>query len=88
MKGLYIYLAIMNMIALIMMGIDKQRSVRHRWRIPERALFSAALLGGSLGELMGMWLFWHKIRNKLFAVGLPVLVMLHIVLLFVVNAML
>lgn len=75
-----IYLILINFAAFLMMGIDKKRAQRHRWRIPERILFLMALLGGSAGSVLGMWLFWHKTRNKLFAVGLPVLLLLQILL--------
>ncbi len=80
MKLYQIYLIFINFAAFLMMGIDKNRARRHRWRIPERILFLAALLGGSAGSVLGMWLFWHKTRNKLFAVGLPVLLLLQILL--------
>lgn len=84
MDFLAIYFVIMNMIALAAMGIDKSRAVRHRWRIPERVLFLLALLGGSVGSLMGMWLFWHKVRNKMFVIGMPVILLLHMLLIFLI----
>ena len=80
MKILCIYLIVINIIALLAMAIDKRRAIRHRWCIPERVLFLLAVLGGSAGALLGMWLLWHKVRTKLFAVGLPVLLLLHLLL--------
>ena len=80
MKLYQIYLILINLAAFLMMGIDKNRARRHRWRIPERVLFLMALLGGSAGAVMGMWVFWHKTRHKLFAVGLPVVLLLQILL--------
>lgn len=81
MKYLYIYLAVINVVAFILMAVDKYRACRHRWRIPERTLFIPALLGGSLGALLGMLLLWHKTRHKMFVLGMPVLLVVHIVLL-------
>ena len=81
MKYLYIYLAVINVVAFILMAVDKYRACRHRWRIPERTLFLPALLGGSLGALLGMWMLWHKTRHKVFVIGLPVLFILQVVLL-------
>ena len=40
------YFAAVNLVAFALMGIDKQRAKKHLWRIPERTLFAAALVGG------------------------------------------
>lgn len=85
MKFLYIYLAVINIAAFITMAADKRRALRHRWRIPERVLFLMAVFGGSTGALLGMWLLWHKVRKKLFAVGLPVLLLVHLLLVLAVK---
>ena len=37
------YLVIINAAALLMMAEDKRRAKRHQWRVPEAALFGAAL---------------------------------------------
>ena len=47
------YLVIINAAALLMMAEDKRRAKRHQWRVPEAALFGAALLGGSAGAWAG-----------------------------------
>ena len=49
MKYLYVYLALASIVAFVLMGVDKLRARRHRWRIPERTLFLTAVLGGSPG---------------------------------------
>ncbi len=81
---LYIYLTIINIIALAAMAIDKLRARRHRWRIPEHTLLLIAALGGSAGSLIGMLLFWHKVRDKKFAIGLPVMLAVHLALAFII----
>lgn len=73
---LLFYLGAVNLTAFALFGIDKRRARRHRWRIPERRLFIAALAGGSLGALAGMYGFRHKTRHKLFAWGVPLLLVL------------
>lgn len=83
MKYLYLYLIVMDLAAFALMGIDKYRAIRHRWRISERALFLVAVLGGSVGGLLGMWVFRHKTRHSLFAIGLPLVLVIHLVLFFV-----
>lgn len=64
---------IMNMLAFCLMGIDKHRARTRQWRIPERVLFGAALLGGSAGAWAGMYLFHHKTRHWCFVVGIPLI---------------
>ena len=81
MKVLQYYLIFINIVAFLLMGIDKLRSIRHSWRIPERTLFLAAILGGSLGTLLGMGFFWHKVRNKSFVIGIPVILLVQLMLL-------
>ena len=55
------YLVIINAAALLMMAEDKRRAKRHQWRVPEAALFGAALLvfcGGyaaDSGRTAGRW---------------------------------
>ena len=53
MKILFVYLVIINLLSLFLMAEDKRRARRHLWRIPERTLFAAALVGGSVGALCG-----------------------------------
>lgn len=75
MRYLAYYLILINLIALALMGADKRRARRHRWRIPERTLFAAALLGGSAGAVAGMCLFHHKTRHWYFRYGLPAILL-------------
>ena len=80
MKYLLIYLAIMNIAAFLVMGMDKSRARNQGWRIPEKTLFLLSLLGGSLGSLAGMYLFRHKTRHWYFVLGMPLILVAHIVL--------
>lgn len=76
MKLLVVYLLAINLVGLLVMGEDKRRAVRHRWRIPERMLFLTALVGGGVGTTLGMWLFRHKTRHWYFVVGMPLIAIL------------
>ena len=71
-----IYLIILNLLGFSLMGMDKQRARRHQWRIPERTLFLAALLGGSVGALTGMYFFRHKTKHWYFVIGIPAILIL------------
>lgn len=70
------YLLFINLTAFILMGADKRRARMHRWRIPEKTLFLAALLGGSPGAIAGMYTFRHKTRHWYFVVGMPLILLL------------
>ena len=69
---------IMNILAFCLLGIDKHRARTRQWRIPERVLFGAALLGGSAGAWAGMYLFHHKTKHWYFVVGMPAILILQI----------
>lgn len=71
-----IYLLFMNILGFSLMGADKQKARRHRWRIPEKTLFLTSLLGGSVGTLAGMYFFHHKTRHWYFVVGMPAILIL------------
>ena len=75
------YLLLINLTAFVLYGIDKRRAVRKIQRISERTLLLIALAGGSLGALIGMYLFRHKTRKWVFFIGVPVMLVLHLVLL-------
>lgn len=73
-----IYLSGVNLAGFAVMGIDKKRAVRGAWRIPEFSLFLTALLGGSLGCILGMYRFRHKTRHRRFRYGMPAILVLQI----------
>lgn len=75
-----IYLIIINIIGLVLMGIDKSRAKRRAFRIPEATLFSVAIFGGSVGSILGMYLFRHKTRHLKFTIGMPIILLIQIVL--------
>ena len=78
MRYVLYYLILANLVGLVLMGADKSKARRHRWRIPERILFLSAILGGSLGATAGMWLFRHKTRHWYFVVGMPAILVLQV----------
>lgn len=77
-----VYLAVINLAGFCLMGIDKQKAVKHQWRVPEKTLFAASLLGGSIGTWAGMYVFRHKTRHWYFVVGMPAILVLQIIALF------
>ena len=70
------YLALVNVTAFVVYGADKRRAKKDRWRVPERTLFLVALIGGSLGALLGMYVFHHKTKHWYFRVFIPLILLL------------
>ena len=67
-----VYLTVMNLAAFSLMREDKKRSKeRGARRIPEKHLFFTALLGGSAGAILGMWIVRHKTKHWYFVFGMP-----------------
>jgi uncharacterized membrane protein YsdA (DUF1294 family) len=81
MKLLIPYLILVNEAAFLLMLIDKVKAKKKMWRIPERVLLGVSAIGGSLGGLLGMQLFRHKTKHPQFAIGIPVMLVGHIMLL-------
>ena len=73
-----VYLALVNLIAFIAYGIDKRRAIKKRWRIPEITLIMFAAIGGSIGSLVGMFLWHHKTKKLKFLFCVPCLLILWI----------
>lgn len=74
------YLVIMNLIGFVSMWSDKRKAKLGKWRTPESRLIMIAVLGGSVGSLLGMKKFRHKTKHAKFYVGIPVILMIQIVL--------
>ncbi len=79
---LIIYIAIINLYGLTIMYLDKKRSIKGKWRIPESRFFITAILLGSLGILLGMKIFRHKTRHWYFKYGVPAIMVVQIALYF------
>lgn len=80
MKYLVAYLIIINAAGFLFMLVDKIKARRGSWRIPEATLMTIAAIGGSLGSFLGMQIFRHKTRHAKFYIGIPVLIVAHVIL--------
>ena len=72
-----VYMIFMNVFTFILYRIDKKRAVARRWRIPEVVLLGMSLLGGCVGAFLAMRVFHHKTRHARFAMGVPIMILLH-----------
>ena len=66
------YLAFVNFLLFVLMGVDKAKAKRGARRFPEATLFFLAVLGGSIGGIAGMAAFHHKTLHNSFRLGFPV----------------
>lgn len=74
----YWYLAIINILVLVVYGGDKLFAKLDSWRVPEKVLLLLALLGGSIGALLAMQIFRHKTRHLKFRYGVPMILLLQV----------
>ena len=73
MKLLLYYLLIINALGFLLMLVDKWKARKNRWRVRESTLLLIAALGGSVGSLLGMYLFRHKTQHLKFTLGIPLI---------------
>ena len=76
------YLFIINLVTFFVFAIDKRKAMKHRYRIPEKNLFGLAIVGGSVGAWLGMYVWRHKTRVWYFVVGIPTILILQITAIF------
>ena len=75
------YFIVINIAGFASMGIDKRKAQRSAYRIPEATLFTIAIMGGSIGSIIGMYLFRHKTKHWYFVFGMPIILILQLALL-------
>ncbi len=84
---LIVYIVVINFIGIGSMASDKIRAMEHRYRIPEAILLLFAIIGGSIGSILGMLLFHHKTRKPLFRYGLPLILIVQIGLIILLRSL-
>ena len=80
MRWLALWLLAASVLDFSLMGADKRRAKAHRRRVPEKVFFWVAVLGGSPGAILGMWIFRHKTRHWYFKYGLPAILLVQLAL--------
>ena len=81
------YFIAVNLTGFVLMGIDKYKAKKRAFRIPEATLFIIAIIGGSIGSIIGMYAFRHKTRHRSFVYGMPFILIIQIALIVaVLNA--
>jgi uncharacterized membrane protein YsdA (DUF1294 family) len=72
-----------NLASLILFGVDKMKSMKGGWRIPESRLLLVALFA-PFGAYAGMLLFRHKTRKIKFIL-VPIFMLIQIALMLYFN---
>ena len=74
-----IYLCVINLIAIIVCTADKIKAQLNKWRISEKTLLAISVIGGALCMYITMLIIRHKTKHKTFMIGLPFLILVHVV---------
>ncbi len=85
MRYFYIYLVVINIIAVIVTVHDKSAAQRGAWRVKERTLMLISALGGAPAMYLTMLTIHHKTRKPLFMIGIPVIFIIELILFFAVK---
>ncbi len=78
-----VYYLIINIISMSLFYVDKQRAVKHQWRISEFTLLLSAFMGGSFGAAVGMKIFRHKTKHPKFYILIPTFLIIHILIIII-----
>jgi uncharacterized membrane protein YsdA (DUF1294 family) len=82
---LAVWLVLINLVTFLVFGLDKwkaKRKEKHETvrRIPEKTLFFLAIIGGSVGALLGMRVWHHKSLHRSFRIGIPLILILQLLI--------
>ena len=75
---LILYYLLVNLLGFYAMYTDKLRAKKRAFRIPEATMFAIAIIGGTIGCILGMYTFRHKTRHWHFVYGMPAILILQI----------
>ena len=82
---MYEYLIFINILLFILMGIDKYNAIKNKIRIPENVLLSLSLIGGSIGGILGMFIFHHKTKKLKFKILFPLFLLINILIIIYIK---
>lgn len=74
----------MNIVTFVTFWIDKNLSKHNQSRVSESTLVLMSAIGGAAGGLAAMYLFRHKTRHAKFFLGLPALLLIHMIIAFLI----
>ena len=78
MKYILSYIGVVSLLGYLSMWYDKRKAIKGKYRTPEKTLFLIAILGGSIGSIIGMQQFRHKTKHWYFKYGMPAILILQL----------
>ena len=78
------FFAILNIGSFIYFGLDKRRAQKNQHRITEMKLLKVTFFGGTIGSILGMLLFSHKIAKKSFMIKILLIIIIQILILYLI----
>lgn len=78
---LVIHLCVISLISIFVTISDKLKAKRGKWRVPEAVLMLLSAVGGAFAMYVTMHLIRHKTKHKKFMVGIPIIMVFHLILL-------
>lgn len=81
-----IYVILFSFISFVLFGVDKYRAIKYKKyaksRISENTLLLWSFLGGTVGSVLGMILFWHKIKKGSFLIKFFIVTLIQVEILY------
>lgn len=87
METVLIIYVVWNVVTFLMMGIDKQKAKKDKWRISESALLTSAFAMGGVGSMMGSYVFRHKTNKMKFKILLPLSIIFNGFIMYLILTM-
>ena len=84
-NALLYYLIVINILTFAVYGIDKWKAKQDGWRISEATLLMLAVIGGTIGALLGMQVWRHKTMHLKFKYGLPLILLAQIAFMYLIS---
>ncbi len=78
---------IISVVSVALTVYDKSASWKRGRRIPERVLLICAFFGGALAMYVTMQLIRHKTQHSNFMIPLPIFILFHMLLAYLVYVM-
>ncbi|WP_264792315.1 DUF1294 domain-containing protein [Aureispira anguillae] len=79
---IWLWVGILSLYTFLRMGWDKRQAGQGAWRTSEMHFFVTAILGGSVGILLGMQIWRHKTQKWNFKIPIYIIISIQLSLLY------